>query len=325
MSIPIEALRKVTRIIVHADCPDGMASAMILHDVLPDAEVIAVQYGPGRDALEPGPADLFCDMTPPPTKVDAFVKAGAIVLDHHRGAHELVERFGELGVFADEEAEPGVSGAVLAFREVWRPLRSIKLSDDKTVALGVTISDFARLAGVRDCWLRAAFDWVAACEQAEALMFHPLSYWLATGHPPHLYAGEKALGHTLLNTKLRHAREIAETGCLRLSPSVAVFNADGRVVSDVAEAMREVDPDVTLVVGFFYTVKDGAMSLVFSLRSNPGAELTARQVAAVNGGGGHDHAAGFTTHIAGGTDSEDLRSPLSVLQFALRCARSFVR
>lgn len=290
--IPIEALRRVTRIVVHAACPDGIASAMILHDCLPDAEVIAVQYGPEREALEPGLADLFCDMTPPENKADAFVQAGAIVLDHHRGARELVERFGELGVYADADEEPGVSGAVLAHREVWRRL----YRGGKGHAAPM-MEELVMLAGIRDCWLRGHGEWDAACEQAELLTFHPLSYWLAPGHPPYLGHNEKLLGHSLYSKTLRRARELAETGCLRLSPSVAIFNADGRVVSDVAEAMREVDPAVTLLAGFFYTVRDDEMLLVFSLRSSPGAEVTARQVAVVNGGGGHDHAAGFTYRV----------------------------
>jgi hypothetical protein len=314
-----EAIRRVTRIITHADCPDGVASAMILHDVLPDAEVIAVAYGPEREALEPGFADLFCDMTPPESKVDAFVEAGAIVLDHHRGARELVERFGELGVYADADDEPGVSGAVLAYREVWQPLGGAELNNDELT------SGFARLAGVRDCWLRDERGWVSACEQAEALMCYPLEHWLnykrrgLLHHMPYMHASEGGLGRALYAKKLRRACEIAVTGCLRLGPSIAIFNADDRVVSDVAEAMREVDPDVTLVAGFFYSVKAGQMLLVFSLRSSPGAEVTARQLAAANGGGGHDHAASFTRCLWSARQEVDPsnRSPIEIFKSAL--------
>lgn len=155
-------------------------------------------------------------------------------------------------------------------------------------------------------------------------MFHPLSYWLAPGHLPYVSDNEKLLGHSLLSKKLRQAHDIAETGCLRLSPSVAIFNADGRVVSDVSEAMREVDPAVTLVAGFFYTVRDGEMLLVFSLRSSPGAEVTAKQIAKANGGGGHDHAAGFTYKVGpwclpdgGGYIELNNRSPVEIFKSAL--------
>lgn len=298
--IPVETLKAVTKIITHADCPDGIASAMILHDCLPDAEVIAVQYGPEREALEPEPGLLFCDMTPSETKVEAFVDAGAIVLDHHRGARELVERFGERGVYADADDERGVSGAWLAYREAWRPLRE---SDD-VISETRLVGYFAHVAGVRDCWVTDSKHWHEACAQAEVLMFYPLQRWL-TNHDPYLDDSERGLGADLLQRKLRHAREIAESGCLRLSPSVAIFNADGRVVSDVAEAMREVDPAVTLVAGFFYTVRDGQMLLVFSLRSSPGAATNARQVAVANGGGGHDHAAGFTVRVGSGNSADN--------------------
>lgn len=300
--IPLEALHRVSRIIVHADCPDGIASAMILRDCLPEVEVLAVAYGPEREALEPGPADLFCDMTPPESKADAFVEAGAIVLDHHRGARELVERFGELGVYADADDEPGVSGAVLAFREVWQRLIVARARG----AEYLRVERFALLAGIRDCWLRQHEDRHEACAQAEALMAYPLKRWiegeLRIGHEPCLNAFEKTLGHALLTRKLRRAREIAEAGCLRLSPGIAIFNdspkPDSRI-SDVAEAMREVDPAVKLVVGFCYVMRRGGMVLELHLRSSPGAELTARQIAVVNGGGGHDHAAGFIVQDLG--------------------------
>lgn len=204
--IPTEALRRVQRIIVHADCPDGIASAMILHDCLPDAEVIAVAYGPEREALEPGPADLFCDMTPPESKTAAFVEAGAIVLDHHKGAREFVERFGELGVYADADEEPGVSGAVLAYREVW--YRG-GISDKQQF-----VRNFAEVVGIRDCWLRLNKAWTVACERAEVLMFHPLSYWLEPGHPPYMTASERLLGQSLLKkSSAGPARSLSRRAC----------------------------------------------------------------------------------------------------------------
>lgn len=322
--IPIEALRRVRRIIVHADCPDGIASAMILHDCLPDAEIIAVAYGAERDALEPGPRDLFCDMTPPEIKADAFVAAGAIVLDHHRGARELVERLGELGVYADAVAEPGVSGAGLAYREVWLPLYRGGRED-----VAARLDRLAVLAGVRDCWCREHPLWHDACAQGEVLMFRSREYWFA-GRFPFLTEAEAELGAALWQRKLRRAREIAESGCLRLSPSVAIFNdapkPDSRI-SDVAEAMREADPAVKLVAGFFYKLYGAELRLEFHLRSSPGAELTARQIAVANGGGGHDHAAGFTVKVGpwclpegGGYTELNNRSPIEIFKSALACA-----
>jgi len=148
--IPIEAIKQVKRIITHRDCADGTAAAMIAADAIPGAEVVAVAYGPERDALEPGPADLFVDMTPPPAKVDVFVAAGAIVLDHHSGARELC----------------------------------------------------------------------AASSRG-------------------------LLGQSLFAHRPRRARDIAERGCLRLAPEIAIFNdapkPDSRI-SDVAEAHLQRSP-----------------------------------------------------------------------------------
>jgi hypothetical protein len=326
MPIPIEALRQVRRIIVHRDCADGTASAMILHDALPEAIITAVAYGAERDALEPEPGLLFCDMSPPGGKVDAFVEAGAIVLDHHKGARELVERFGEHGVLADEDDEPGVSGAWLAYCEVWLPLTPActePVGDDQQ-----QLRRFAHLAGVRDTWQTGHESWSDACAQAEVLMFYGLNEMIERANlsgEPWLTEQETILGISLLGKKLRRAREIPETGCLRLSPSVAIFNdapkPDSRI-SDVAEAMREVDPAVKLVCGFYYEARGDRMLAVFSLRSSPGAELSAKQIAVANGGGGHEHAAGFTQSL---TDKQHFSwklksSPVEIFKSALASA-----
>jgi hypothetical protein len=333
--IPIEALRQVRRIIVHRDCADGTAAAMILHDALPEASITAVAYGAEREALEPLPGLLFCDMTPPPRYAQAFASAGAIVLDHHKGARELIALFGERGVYADAVKEPGVSGATLAYREVWRYLKH--MGGETPVGSGVR--RLARLAGVRDTWQRADPLWAEACAQAEVLMFYPLEYWLglnnaqaATRIPvPRLNEREQLLGLDLLQRKLRRAREIAETGCLRLSQpvqhtpwgcveprgAIAIFNdapkPDSRI-SDVAEAMRDVDPAVKLVCGFYYEPIRGGMQLTYSLRSSPGAKRTAKQIAVANGGGGHEPAAGFVIRVDMAFAD---RSPVDIFKAAL--------
>lgn len=96
--------------------------------------------------------------------------------------------------------------------------------------------------------------------------------------------------------------------------------------------MREVNPAITLLAGFFYIVRDEQMLLVFSLRSSPGAELTARQVAVANGGGGHEHAAGFTLRLGvyidwakeaqrpSQTVALNNRSPIEIFKSALASA-----
>lgn len=121
--IDIKKLQAIQYIITHDNCSDGLASAMIIKDVCPGATVIFASYNSAvhRDLIAT-PGMIFCDFSPHPDKVQDFVKAGAIVLDHHKFQKDLVAAFGDLGVFADEVDKPGVSGAVLAYNEVWLPL-----------------------------------------------------------------------------------------------------------------------------------------------------------------------------------------------------------
>lgn len=131
--IPIEKLRSVRVVVCHAyperPCPDGVASALLLRSAFNelfdeesiDVEVVFVAHGDQLEALEARPGMLFCDIAPPAARAKEFVEVGAIVLDHHATARPVVELF-EHHAFGDEEKEPGVSGAVLAFREVYEPI-----------------------------------------------------------------------------------------------------------------------------------------------------------------------------------------------------------
>lgn len=120
----IEQLKAVTTVVVHDNCTDGLASAMILLDALPNATFRFVQYNsPEHLSLQAQPNMLFCDITPHASKVQDFKAVQNVwVLDHHKTAKSIVEQFGAKGIFADFDAEPGVSGAVLAWREVWLPI-----------------------------------------------------------------------------------------------------------------------------------------------------------------------------------------------------------
>ena len=119
-----DILKSVNRIIVHGNCPDGMASAILLYDAINIEPEFHVHNTKAFKNLKITPNTLFCDICPPANLVDKFVAAGGIVLDHHKDKEAVVAKFGDRGVFADEINEPGVSGASLAYREVWQPLCS---------------------------------------------------------------------------------------------------------------------------------------------------------------------------------------------------------
>jgi hypothetical protein len=141
--IPIDKLKAVKTIIVHDNCSDGLMSAILLKDAYSqiglEPELKFVQYGTeDYKKLEPGPNMMFCDFSPniktvkqpdgsflvdesDRPRLQAWVDAGTLILDHHKGAKDVVAGFGDNGVFGDEVTMPGVSGAWLAFREVWMP------------------------------------------------------------------------------------------------------------------------------------------------------------------------------------------------------------
>src|ERR1700754_3177520 len=106
MTLSLEKLQAVKTIVTHDRCADGVMSSIILKDVLPEAEVKFLQYGVEQEELEAAPNMLFCDFSPHPKRVTDFVAAGALVLDHHKTARDVVSAFGADGVFGDEVADP---------------------------------------------------------------------------------------------------------------------------------------------------------------------------------------------------------------------------
>lgn len=296
--ITTEKLTAVRTIVTHEHCPDGIASAILLRDALPDAYIEFVQYGtPEHRDLVAGPGLLFCDMTPPRERVAEFVAAGAVVLDHHRGAADIVAAFGADGVFADEATNPGTSGAMLAFLEVWTRIRGgmFSTSHPGSVEQNAALA-FASLAGIRDTWQRASPRWDAACEQAAALRFWPVSQLLsiAEARPfAHEQLGEKMAIGPILIQRQAEAVERAVGNALsyttRKGTRLLIFEGT-TLTSDAAEAVGD---HVDLVIGFHYEVEPHGPTMIrLSTRSHTTYDCAA--LAKHYGGGGHTKAAGFS-------------------------------
>lgn len=320
--IPIEVLRQVSVVYCHAKCPDGLASAMILKDAFrmlgttPRIQFLVHNTKDHRDAIvrhyqhsQNGRA-LFCDIAPHPDIYRDHVVAGDIVLDHHIGAKEIVEAFGELGVFAHEDEEPGVSGAVLAFREVWEPVSNGKPSNvypyDK-------IKDFAECVGVRDTWQTEDPRFTRGQYISKRIMSSPGDRmselgWLARA--PYLHEEEINQGRVLFENHMLAVRQTYDqVVSLFVGPpdgvGLYVFQeqaAGHRVTSDVAEMIRSGLEKIgarhrVLIAGFSYVVErpGEAPRLVYSLRQANGFDVCA--FAKANGGGGHTKAAGFSVEL----------------------------
>jgi oligoribonuclease NrnB/cAMP/cGMP phosphodiesterase (DHH superfamily) len=286
-----------TRLITHgydnSECPDGIASAMLIKHVLPNIEIVFVVYNsPEHRNLKPGEGDIFCDFTPHPDTVDEFLEARAIVLDHHRSQQDIVERFVErgLGVYADEAKEPGVSGAVLAWLEVWKPLNEREVSHARVMR-------FARLAGIRDTWQTKHGSWDEACGQAEALRFYGAEYLLKkeaktmAGVPvPYLGPKEEEVGRLLFDKKIAEAKGLAERAFIWRD--YAIMNRND-MTSDVAEQLRLMGSPVKALVSFGYsTDSDDNFQITYSMRS-VADDFDVSKIAKAMDGGGHPRAAGF--------------------------------
>jgi oligoribonuclease NrnB/cAMP/cGMP phosphodiesterase (DHH superfamily) len=286
--LDLDSLLAVRRIVTHDNCADGVASAIILRDALPNARVEFVQYNtPAHRDLRATDGMLFCDMTPPAARVQEFVDAGAIVLDHHKGARDIVDAFGERGVFADEATDPGVSGATLAFREAWS---RVVLHHGYSDCCESVLEQLATLAGIRDTWQRNDSRWREACAQAAALRFWPPE--MLIGAPVDALAARLEIGDVLLQRDAeRDERSIAEAYRFEVS-GIRVVAFEGLHTSDIAERLED---EADLVLGWHYAMEDGRARMVVSGRSR--GAVSALALAKANGGGGHERAAGFRVDV----------------------------
>jgi len=315
--LPLEKLKAVKIIISHANCADGTAAAMFLHDVLPDAKIQFLQYGTeAYQNLQAEPCMLFCDISPHPDTYHQFINAGALILDHHKGSQGIVEAFGELGVFGDEVKDPGVCGAFLAYREAWFKLKSTDgLPGPSGVEAGIG-GKIARLAGIRDTWQRQDSMWDEACVLAEAMRFYPAESWLIDdpfAPKNQTWLEERmTVGRVLIKRNDAAVRKAVEGGYRFTTPrgTRCVIFSGIRLSSDAAEL---VGGDADLVVGFDYVgIEQGQAVLVFSTRSH--INFNCMEFCKAHGGGGHTKAAGFSVRFDPKT--HDL-SPYAVFEILL--------
>jgi hypothetical protein len=316
--IELELLKNVTHIVTHENCADGTSSAMILRDVLPNAKVTFCQYSTKlHDQIPAEPGMLFCDFSPPLKRVQEFLDVKMVVLDHHGGpAKESTLAFAEkgLGAFADEKTDPGVSGAMLAYNEVWVPLDQDRFEVARATALisgketlppsslgraprDNAMRSLATLAGIRDTWQKGDALWDLACATAEATRWWP--WYVVEGTPWNKWADELfKIGPLLMARNMKTVDKCIE-GAYRFTTGkgrqVTVFEGL-KPSSDAAEKLGETN-DLTIGLGFL--VEDGHPKMIFSTRGR--GTFHCRNFAMAHGGGGHVKAAGFSVPLFQGT------------------------
>lgn len=309
----LEKLKAVTKIVVHDNCADGTASAILAHEALPWATVEFVQYSTDAHKLmKAEPGILFADFSPHPDRARYFVEAGSIVLDHHKTAKALVESFGENGRFGDEKTQPGVCGASLVYEHICKPMGKQSAFAER----------FAMLAGVFDTWQRQSPEWEAARVQQAILTFPTQSFWLqlpfseiaASWDTRFKWVGEAKIA----SQDKRTSKSIAEAHRFTTTNGTRVVLFEG--LSHSSFAAETLDQEADLVVGFSYRVEDGKRILVFSTRSHTNFDCSS--FARSHGGGGHTKAAGFSIHLSEGDPNP--YSMFEHLLFAYEAGREHV-
>ena len=300
MTFPLDRLKAVTTIISHETCADGLASAMILKAALPYANVRFVKYNSEEhEKLEASKGMIFCDFSPHKTRTQDFIDVGAIVLDHH--AREVVDPFKESGVFADKDVEPGVSGAMLAYRHVYVPL----LGENELV------KSFANICGIYDTWQTKSPLWEVSREYTEVLFFFPKKDWLADPIFP-LYLEARAawstklgMGKTLVDKKNWTVKKALEEAYrATVGPLKVLMVQDTTAINEIAEAAG---PEVDIVAGFRYYCEDNsdredwcegfAKNAKFKVSFRSRKDFNVRDLALHYGGGGHVKAASFVESV----------------------------
>jgi oligoribonuclease NrnB/cAMP/cGMP phosphodiesterase (DHH superfamily) len=297
MTFSIERLQAIKTIISHETCADGLASAMILKAALPEAKLKFVKYNSEEhEKLEAEEGMIFCDFSPHPTRTQDFIDVGAIVLDHH--AKEVVEPFGESGVFADVKVEPGVSGAMLAYLHVYVPI----LGENDVVG------SFASICGIYDTWQTKHPLWEKSREYTEALFFLPKRDWLKEPIFPNFQStwdSKMDIGRILVDKKNWTVKKALEEAYrATVGPIKVIMVQDTTAINEIAEAA---DPGVSIVAGFRYYLEDNsdredwcegfAKNAKFKVSLRSRNNFNVRNIALHYGGGGHEKAASFVENV----------------------------
>lgn len=299
MTISIAQLQEVRHLVTHTStCHDAIASALIIQDVLPHVKVSFVQYEtPAHKKLEAAPGMLFCDMSPPRARLQEFIDVGAIVLDHHDKQEDIVQAFGDLGVFGDSAR--GESGAVLARDRVWEVLRP-GVRDvywDRVDAM-------ARLVAIRDTWQTSDPKWEEACRFTAELCFWGFE-GVALRGPAFPVSPVVSLGRRLIeqqNKDIRYRLNESYRFLSRRGTDVVMFEGLSLHASEAAELLDRMQhssstpveqPNIVATFHYFRE-DDDKIRIKFSCRSHTGYDVGAFAHFSSDNGGGHKAAAGFT-------------------------------
>lgn len=283
-----EKLKSVKKIIVHKFCHDGTSSAMIIKDVLHNVEVFFASHK-DKEYLELKAQEglLFCDIAPPPGREREFLRVKSIVLDHHEKSKDAVLKFEHNGLGVYGEMDKGESGATLAYRHVWLPLKEEALSQQ------CDVEKLARLAGIRDTWQKDSDEWEDALLQTEALAFYPTEHFLHPNHPAKVTVKELEIAEIIRERYKSTIQRVTDSAFILYWNEIKIGIIPGhRTISDVAEELRK--KDVPIIFAFTFKLSEfGTPCFSASIRSD--GSFDCNKFAGNWDGGGHVKAAGSLT------------------------------
>lgn len=287
----VDRLKQVRKLITHANCADGIATALIIRDVMPDVAIEFIKYNSKEHAgLKAEKGLMFIDMTPPRERVQEFVDVESLVCDHHKYAKDIVDAFKFSGIFADEEKEPGVSGAVLALRWVWEWIADY--DDPQFDEKYAQILRFASLIGVRDTWQVDSPMWQEANELSTVIHELPLAYWFSTQDPiGAAMALKETLGPKLIQERGHEVKAAFSSQIITGSFGKRRWGltmGPKAIFSDLAELGRQ--HGINVLVNIKQVIDDGEVYSLIDFRSDGLVDVG--KIATRYGGGGHSKAAG---------------------------------
>jgi oligoribonuclease NrnB/cAMP/cGMP phosphodiesterase (DHH superfamily) len=267
-------------------CADGSCSAILALNVFPKINIKFLEHNSLEHInLRPEKNMIFIDFAPHPSNVQAFVDAGAFVLDHHKYSKDIVSQFGDRGVFADEKEDIGVSGGVLAY-EFWKNYfeRSCKHLAEK----------MSKFVGIRDTWQRQDPDFEESCKINFTISFFPQDYFKTHYDIGEIFRFSEEIGPILIEKKksdvLVAQKNGLSTSVNKAGKEVDIFITDRKdLVSDLSEKISQ-----GLCFGFGYSFADEP-SITVSCRSR--SDFDVGKLAKFYGGGGHSKAAGFKIEL----------------------------
>ena len=286
----INKIKACKRVYFHSNCPDGIIARNFMHYILSngynDATTVEfIAQNPGKPA-ELVDGAVFVDLSPIPEQYEAFLKAGAVILDHHNTVLPLFEQFKDQ--YPDQlvfgETDKTESGAWLAYLCLDQWMQTTDFIFKNTGQFKVV----AKMIAIGDCW-----------DKSDPVVFEnsrSLGKYIA------LYGNDyiEIPGGDFISRSQEYGRLTRDTTARTSKSFIRRTHGDLEVlfyntregISDLAELARVTFGADLVVAWYQQSVKNDGEVTSFSLRSNDSFDC-GKFAKTFDGGGGHVHAAGF--------------------------------